>query len=339
MKTTLAIISAMLCGHLHAQASDSSYHYFQKAMEAKAEKRYLVASQLLDKSLSFDDKNVNAMMENAFMNMEMRKTDMAKSWFEKVLAKEPGNQIAMKELMQLYYSYRQFAKAIELANQCPGCAGAQKVAGISYYNQEEYTKAEKALLQALAADPNDAEVYYNLARTCLDMEAYQKALPYYAKAVELSPDKSNWIYEKGLLHYTLSDYPNAMQCFLLAAERGYVQSSDFKENLGYAFIYSGEFDKGEALLMSIWEKKPGNKDILRDMAEIFYQQKQYDRSLAYCQKLLEMDLKDGKALYQAGLCFQKKGEKTRGQSMCDKAIELDPSLASLRQKKEMPGGL
>jgi hypothetical protein len=38
-----------------------------------------------------------------------------------------------------------------------------------------------------------------------------------------------------------------------------------------------------------------------------------------------------------GMSFQKKGEKDRGQQMCDKAIEIDPSLASLRRKKEIPG--
>jgi tetratricopeptide (TPR) repeat protein len=63
----------------------------------------------------------------------------------------------------------------------------------------------------------------------------------------------------------------------------------------------------------------------------------YDKSLDFCQKLLEMDKNDGKALYQAGLCFQKKGQTDRGQQMCDKAIELDPSLASLRQKKMSAG--
>jgi tetratricopeptide (TPR) repeat protein len=171
------------------------------------------------------------------------------------------------------------------------------------------------------------------------MEEYQKALPFFTQAVQLQPEKNSWIYEKGLLHFTLNDYKNAMASFLEAAAKGYIQSNDFKENLGYACIYSGEYDKGETLLLSIWEKKPGNKEILRDMAEIFYQQKQLDRSLKFCQKLLEIDAKDGKALYQAGLCFQKKGEKDRGQAMCDRAIEIDASLASLRRKKEMPGGL
>ena len=46
---------------------------------------------------------------------------------------------------------------------------------------------------------------------------------------------------------------------------------------------------------------------------------------------------DGKALYQAGLVFQKKGDKNRGQAMCDKAIAMDPTLDNLRKKKEISG--
>jgi tetratricopeptide (TPR) repeat protein len=63
----------------------------------------------------------------------------------------------------------------------------------------------------------------------------------------------------------------------------------------------------------------------------------YDKSLEFCQKLIEFDAKDAKALYQAGLCFQKKGQKDKGQGMCDKAIEMDPSLASMRQKSMTMG--
>jgi len=98
-----------------------------------------------------------------------------------------------------------------------------------------------------------------------------------------------------------------------------------------------EFDTGEKLLLSVLAKKPGNTEILRDMAEAFYRQKNYDKSLEYCEKLMVINAKDGKALYQAGLCFQKKGQKEKGQSMCDKAIEMDPSLSSLRQKNMSMG--
>jgi tetratricopeptide (TPR) repeat protein len=127
--------------------------------------------------------------------------------------------------------------------------------------------------------------------------------------------------------------------FNKAAAAGFTQSNDFMENLGFSYIYSGEVEKGEKLLMEVLAKKPGNKDLLRDIADAYYQLKNYDKSLEFLQKLMELDAKDAQALYQAGQCFIKKGEKDRGQAMCDKAIELDPSLSKMKKQKQMGVGL
>ena len=84
MKTTLAIISAMVCGNscMPRLQTVPSFIY-QKAMEAKLDRRYQVASQLLERSLSFNENNVAALIENALVNLEMRKTDQAKALFAK----------------------------------------------------------------------------------------------------------------------------------------------------------------------------------------------------------------------------------------------------------------
>lgn len=308
-------------------------------MEEKDARRYLLASQNFDKAIQYDSKNADAYLQNGYTQLEMKKTDAAKVNFTKAHELQPADKAAKKELMELYYSYRQYQKAIEFAQKCPECENSQRILGLSLYQREDYAAAEKYLKMALEKDPKDAEATYTMGRNYLDMEEYRKAVPFFEKAVKLDPARNAWMYEQGLLYYNLGDYKNALAAFKNAAANGYIESNDFKENVGYASLYSGEYESGERELISIWKRKPGNKDILRDMAEIFYQQKQYDKSLQYCQQLMEMDMKDAKALYQAGLCFQKKGEKDRGQKMCDKAIEMDPSLENLRRKKEMPGGL
>lgn len=316
---------------------DSSSIYFNKGLQEKQNKRWLVAHHAFEKSIQFNPKYAEAYLENAAVLLEMRKTDKAKENYIRLLEFQPGNKVAIKELTDLYFSYRQYDKAIEMAKKCTDCANANRIIGMSYYQQEDYAAAEKALLAAIKQNPADAEATYTLGRNYLDMEAYKQAVPWYEKAIALEGAKNTWMYELALLYYNNNDYKNAVITFNKAAANGYEQKNDFNENLGYASLYAGDYDKGEQLLLGILKRKPNNTVLLRDMAEIFYQQKQYDRSLGYCQKLMEIDPKDAKALYQAGLCFQKKGEKDRGQQMCDKAIEMDPSLESLRRKKEMPG--
>lgn len=337
-KTTIAAIGiTMAYLNSSAQSTDSAEVYFQKGIEEKTAKRFLQASKHFDKAIQFRANFKEAYLENGYVNLEMRKTDIAKMHFTKVYEMDPANTVAIKELMELCYNYRQFAKAAELANKCKGCEGTDKIIGMSAYQQEDYGVAIKMLGTYLAKNPTDAEATYTMARSHLDMEDYKGAVPYYNKAVALDGERNSWMYELGLLYYNNDDFKNAVVYFNKAAEKGYNRSNDFNENLGYAYIYSGNFEEGEKLLLQILERKPNNKELLRDMAEAYYKTNNLSRSLHYCQKLMEMDMKDGKALYQAGLCFQKMGQKDKGQAMCDKAIEMDPSLNNLRQKSMTMG--
>lgn len=339
MKNLLIAAAMLISSQTEALDHDSTAFYFNRGLEEKTNKRLLVAHQAFEKSIALDPKNKNAYLENAQVLMQMRQVHKAKENFTKLYELDPTNKIAIRELTELYYSYNQFDQAIAFAKKCDDCESAQRIIGMSLYKQEDYAAAEKALLVVVAKDPADAEATYTLARTYLDMEAYTKSVPWYEKATAMTGAKSSWIYELALLYYNNNNYKSAVSTFEKAAASGYEQKNDFNENLGYASLYAGEYVKGENLLLGILKRKPNNTTLLRDMAEIFYQQQQIGKSLEYCQKLLELDAKDGKALYQAGLCFIKKGDKEKGQQMCDNAIILDPSLANLKRKKEMPGNM
>ncbi len=336
MFTTLSCLT--ICSAAFSQ-SDSSAVYFQKALAEKTAKRYLVASGYFDKAAQLNPNFEEAFMQDAYVNLEMRKTDRAKELFLKVYALNPNNKAAIKELTQLYYSYHQYDKAVEFAQKCKDCENSERIIGMCSYEQEDYATAISGLQNVLAKNPNDAEASYTIARCYLELEQEDKAIPYYKKAVEADATKPLWAYELAIVYANKEDYGNAIIMYNKAADNGYEKTNDYNENLGYAYIYHHEFDKGEALLSALLVKRPGDKELLRGMAEACFKAKLYDKSLGYCQKLMEMDGKDAKALYQAGLCFQKKGEKDRGEKMCDQAIELDSSLGSLRTKSMNVEGL
>jgi tetratricopeptide (TPR) repeat protein len=210
---------------------------------------------------------------------------------------------------------------------------------LCYYQQEDYARAEKALLAVMAKNNADAEIAYALGRTYMELEQQKGTIEYYEKAVALDTTKATWMNELGVIYFSAGNFRKAVVYFNKAAAAGYQQSNGFNENLGFAYLYSGEYDKGENLLLGILERKPGNKELLRDIADAYYDSKNYDKALDFCQKLLEADDKDAKALYQAGLCFVKKGQKDKGQAMCDKAIELDPSLNKMKHQQMLGSGM
>ena len=320
-----------------AQNTDSADVYFQKGIEAKSAKLYSVAAKHLEKCIQFNPKFIPAYLENGFVNLEMKRQDNAKMNFEKVCELDPSNQAAIKELMELYYNHHQFDKAKATAAKCNGCNTAEKISGLCSYQREDYGNAIKSLKIYLAKFPTDAEATYTLGRTYWDMEQEKEALPYINKAVLLDDTKSKWAFELGMLYSLFDDYKNALVSFNKAAEKGFVQDNIFKENLAKAYMYAGESEKGEKLMNELLERMPGKKEIIWEMVYSFYERKQYDKSLQYCAMLAKMDATDAKAIYQAGMCFMKKGEKDKGQGMCDKAIEMDPSLSSLKKQSSGQG--
>jgi tetratricopeptide (TPR) repeat protein len=329
-KLYISVVCLCLSATVLAQ-TDSARAYYQMGLEQKSAKRFAMASANFNQAISLDNKYKAAYLEDAYVNMEMNRTDNAKADFEKVYTIDPDDQHVIKALTMLYYDYHQYKLAILFANKCTTCDNAERIIAMSNYAQENYEEAISGLQDVIEKNPDDAEATYTIARSYLELEEYVKAVPYYQKAIALYP-KNAWMYELGLLYYTNEDYKDAVVLFDKAAAAGYNQSSDYNENLGFACVYSGDFVRGEKILLALLTIRPTNKDLLRGLADAYYSHKMYDRSLEFCQKLLVLDAKDGRAMYRAGMCFQKKGDKEKGQQMCDEAIQIDPSLANLKQK-------
>lgn len=339
MKNFLTAVFLVITIPVFAQTNDSAQYYFNKGKEQKEAKLYSQASKSFEKAIALNPQFTDAYIQSGYVNIAMYKNSQAINNFSKAKELDPNNTTAVKELMELYYNYRQFAKAVELAQQCKTCDNAEKIIALSYYQQEDYAKAEKALLNVFSKNNTNAEVAYALGRTYMELENAKGVQEYYEKAIALDSTKAAWMNELGVICFGAGNYRKAVLYFNKALAAGLQQSNDFNENLGFSYLYSGEFDKGEKMILGILERKPGNKDLIRDMADAFYGGKQYDKALEYLQKLLETDAKDAKALYQAGQCFIKKGQKDKGQGMCDMAIEMDPSLGRLKKQQSFGAGL
>ena len=171
------------------------------------------------------------------------------------------------------------------------------------------------------------------------MQNYKLAIPFFEKAIALDGSKSNWIYEMALIYYAMHDDKNALKYMLQAGEKGYKRDNEYLENLGIAYLNVGDLDKGVGIMEEILKKRPSDLNVLNMIAEAYYYKNKYPQAIEYWDRILEYDKGNASALYMIGMSYQKKGEKEKGQHLCDKAIEMDPSLSMLKQKKQMPGGL
>ena len=323
---------------LYAQ-SDSARFYFGKGKEEQNARKFAMAAKSYDKAIQFDPNYIDAYIENGKVSLEMRRIDPAQGYFTKAITLQPDNPVAIKELASLYFNNRQFQKAIDLALKCKACPESNRIIAMSYFNLEDYGKAIPGLQRELQRNPKDAEATYTLGRSFVEQQDYKNSIVYYQKAIILDSSRGSWMYELGLLYYNATDDNNAMKYFLMAGNNGYPQSNDFKENLGFVYLNTGDIENGMKTLEGVLSKRPNDKDLLGGVAQAMYKAKKYQEALTYYQKLLELNPQDASSLYMAGITFQRMNQKEKGQAMCDQAIKLDPSLAKNRQKKGESMGL
>jgi tetratricopeptide (TPR) repeat protein len=337
LTTTLAY-SQTSTSQLHIP--DSAGYFLQKGLQEKQKGRRMESLKNFEKALKYDENNKAVITELAAAYLDLRRYTFARDNFKKLVELGDGTAANYKQLVTLSFQLKKYDDVLLYAAKLKQLDPSEKISyyiGRSQYEQDNYGEAIKTLNQAAKEDPTNAEIPYMIAHSYADMMNYKQAISYFQKAVELDPKQAYWTYEMGLICYAMHDDKNALKYILEAGEKGYKRDNDYLENLGIAYLNTGNLDQGVAILGEILKKKPSDLNILNMVAEAYYYKGKYQQAIDYWDQVMYYDNNNASALYMIGMCYQKKGDKEKGQHLCDKAIELDPSLGSLKQKKQIAG--
>lgn len=323
--------------------TDSADFFLQKGLLEKNNGRKMEALKNLEKAAKYDAENKAVITELSAVYLDLRKYHNAREMFKKLVSLGDESAANYKQLLQLSFQLKQNEDVLLYASKLKTAAPDEKVnfyVGKVQYDMENYGEAIKTLGKAANEDTANAEIPYMIAHSYADMLNYKMAVPYFQRAIQLAPAQNYWIYELSMIYYAMNDDRNALKYMLEAGEKGYRRDNDYLENLGIAYLNVGELDKGVEILSEILKRKPSDMNILNMLAEAFYYKKKYDEAIAYWDRILEYDKTSASSLYMIGMAYQKKGGKentNKGITLCDKAIEMDPALASLKQKKMTMG--
>jgi len=334
---TFAII--LLSIHLSAQP-DSSNYFLQKGLDEKQKGRRMESLKNFEKAIKYDTANKAVLSELASAYMDLRKYYQAKETYKRMIALGETSAANYKQLLQLCFNMKAYDEAIVYATALKKADPSEKInyyLGKINYDREDYGEALKYLSAAAADDPNNAEIPYMIGRSYADMQNLKQAIPFYEKAIQLDDTKYGWIYELGLICYSNNNNLDALKYILLAGNKGYPKDNVYMQNLGVAYIDAGKFDEGISILNDVLKKRPSDLTLLDMIAQSYYEKGKYDDAMNNWDAILGYDKTNASALYMIGMCYLKKGDKTKGTQLCDKAIEMDPSLAMYKQKKEMAG--
>lgn len=319
---------------------DSAKYFLNIGLAEKQKGRRMESLKNFEKAFKYDSTNKAVLNEMASAYLDVRKYYQAKETYKRLISVGEATPANYKQLLQLSFNLKAYDDALLYAGALKKADPSEKVnyyLGKINYERENYGDALKYLNEAAKDDPQNAEIPYMIGRSYADMLNYKSAIPYYQKAVELDGTKYGWIYELGLICYAQNDNKNALKYIKEAGDKGYPKDNGYLQNLGIAYIDAGNFNDGIGLLTDLLKKRPSDFNLLDVVAEAYYDNKKYDDAMNYWDTLLGYDKTNASALYMIGMCYLKKGEKAKGEQLCDKAIEMDPTLAMYKQKKQMPG--
>lgn len=337
---TLLICTTVTASAL-AQHADSASHFYKKGLEEKEARRFREAEKNFAKAFQLDPANSDLLVEWGHALVEQKRYREGHEKYAR--AEKAGNKKpeVIETLANLSLNMRQWQDAITYAQKMQQQKigkGTYYIIAKSNYELENYGEALKNCELAFKEEPNRAEIPYIAGRCFIEMSNYKRAAGCYEQAIERDSSNAQWMYEAGLTYYAVPDDKKAIHWFERAAAKGYKRTNDYIENLGNAHLNAGNHDKGAELLKEVLQRKPGDQELLYNIADAYYRGGKYQTAIDYWDQLLTHNKENANALYMIGMSYQKKGEKEKGQQLCDRAIQMDPSLKNLKQERKMPGG-
>lgn len=193
---------------------------------------------------------------------------------------------------------------------------------------EEGIKVKESLEEEKAQPKDEAELYYELARCCRNLDRQKKALEYIEKAIQLQPD-SLYLWIKGNIFLDERKYYDALKLYLLC-KKDYANSDIVMGNIGYCYKRLDKIEKAISYFQEALNINPENTrcnselvdiytDLLRDNGDITY----YDKGILFADRQIELT-PDSYSYIDRGLLHMEAGQFDLALEDFKKVIELDP---------------
>ena len=205
------------------------------------------------------------------------------------------------ELMQLYKKMELFDKLltccediIETSPRRVPKLKAYRYIVNEYIRQNNYALAIAALQKSYEIDKTNVRILFEIGECYVDMEDYDNALKTYELALK-TPDQMGKIREE--------DY------FVHIAEVYYLTKN-----------YKGAIDA----YLKMLEKDPDSAEVLRALASIYYEQRNFDIAKPYFERYIELyPNKDAHVYFGLAFCYNDKAEPKKVLELMSKALELN----------------
>lgn len=201
--------------------------------------------------------------------------------------------------------------------------------GVDAYGKQDYEKAIKFFKLATEQPGIRPQVYYNLALTHQCLEEYDKAIVNYNKFLESNPDDYDALYNIALTYFIKENYEKAIEFFekcigikmeedaIKALVLSYLNNNEMEKALDFAQKILETPGNGISLYYAAAKAFEHKKSSNKDFTYI-------DKAIELYSKIIERDPDYFDSYLAISICHAKKGEWENSVDFCNKALEVNP---------------
>ena len=205
-------------------------------------------------------------------------------------------------------------------------AYAEFFAGLTYQNEEDYSKAIKHYSNAIKLNPQMTEAYCNRGLAYSDSDEIELAIKDYNRAIELDPNDAIVYTNRGLAYSKKGENDRAMEDLNKAIE---LNPNYDKAYFCRGIVYSEkeEFEPAIEDLSKAIELNPEFAGAYLYRGFVYSEKEEFEPAIDDLNKAIELNSKFAEAYLGRGFVYFLKGEVKCAIKDYNKAIELNPELA------------
>jgi len=289
--------------------------------------------------------------------------------YQQALKDDPTDEYSLENIMVCFNELNKADEAIAFLNAYLDDFAYSEVAwseyGQYYFNRKNYEEAIKGFDYLLAINSNAVGVYASKAACYEALGQYNKAVEVYEEMLELEYTKAFTYYRIGLcfkaqkqLFVALTYFQKSLredpQFYLSMMEQSYLYEEmgamaeslhfareathlnennlDYQKRLAFLFIESGRFEESLACLKKLVDTEPSRFYNWYAYCEVLMLVGEYEEAVTALQIALKSHDR-AELYYQLSNCWFNLRNQEKGAESLQKALELDPTLATDMQKK------
>jgi tetratricopeptide (TPR) repeat protein len=268
--------------------------------------------------------------------------DLALIYLQLALYLQPGHQMALLSLADVYETVKKPELAIKTYERMPAGSSLQRNAQIQRaLNLDSLDRTDEArsqLEKIIADDPLDREATMALGNVLRGRKLYAECADVYSKTIAsiAKPDKPHWIvfYFRGICNERSKQWEKAEGDLKKALELA-PDHSDVLNYLGYSWIDQGvNLDDGMRMIQRAVEQRPDNGYIVDSLGWAHFRVGNFEEAVKHLERAVELKPEDPTINDHLGDAYWKVGRLLEAQFQWAHARDLKPEADELAKIEE-----